>query len=76
MARFLAWDNGFPDYSELPSPQLFEGLAAYKAISLQIRDIFAEYTPIIEPLSLDEAPRGRAGRSSLGGVAALCACAF
>ncbi len=28
---------------------------AYEAISLQIRDIFAEYTPIIEPLSLDEA---------------------
>jgi len=28
---------------------------AYKAISLQIRDIFAAYTPIIEPLSLDEA---------------------
>ncbi len=28
---------------------------AYKAISLQIRDIFAEYTPIIEPLSFDEA---------------------
>src|ERR1700682_2702327 len=28
---------------------------AYKAISLQIRDVFAEYTPIIEPLSLDEA---------------------
>src|SRR5260370_21876295 len=27
----------------------------YKAISLQIRNIFAEYTPIIEPLSLDEA---------------------
>jgi len=27
----------------------------YKAISLQIRAIFAEYTPIIEPLSLDEA---------------------
>jgi DNA polymerase IV len=27
----------------------------YKAISLQIRQIFAEYTPIIEPLSLDEA---------------------
>jgi DNA polymerase-4 len=24
---------------------------AYKAISLQIREIFAEYTPIIEPLS-------------------------
>ncbi len=28
---------------------------AYKAISRQIREIFAEYTPIIEPLSLDEA---------------------
>src|SRR5512133_580545 len=28
---------------------------AYKAISLQIREIFAEYTPIIEPLSLEEA---------------------
>src|SRR5246127_239608 len=28
---------------------------AYKAISLRIREIFAAYTPIIEPLSLDEA---------------------
>ena len=28
---------------------------AYKEISQQIRAIFAEYTPIIEPLSLDEA---------------------
>jgi DNA polymerase-4 len=27
----------------------------YKAISLQLRQIFAEYTPVIEPLSLDEA---------------------
>lgn len=27
----------------------------YKSISLQIREIFAEHTPIIEPLSLDEA---------------------
>jgi DNA polymerase-4 len=27
----------------------------YKAISLQIREIFAAYTPTIEPLSLDEA---------------------
>jgi DNA polymerase-4 len=27
----------------------------YKEISLQIRQIFAEYTPLIEPLSLDEA---------------------
>ncbi|WP_281405052.1 DNA polymerase IV [Rhizobium sp. FKY42] len=27
----------------------------YKAVSQQIREIFAEYTPLIEPLSLDEA---------------------
>jgi DNA polymerase-4 len=27
----------------------------YKAVSLQIREIFAEYTALIEPLSLDEA---------------------
>ncbi|MBB3595983.1 DNA polymerase-4 [Rhizobium sp. BK529] len=27
----------------------------YKTVSQQIRDIFAEYTPLIEPLSLDEA---------------------
>jgi DNA polymerase-4 len=27
----------------------------YKAVSNQIREIFAEYTPLIEPLSLDEA---------------------
>jgi DNA polymerase IV len=27
----------------------------YKAVSLQIRAIFTAYTPIIEPLSLDEA---------------------
>ena len=27
----------------------------YKAVSLQIRETFAEHTPIIEPLSLDEA---------------------
>lgn len=27
----------------------------YRAISLQIREIFAEYTPLVEPLSLDEA---------------------
>jgi DNA polymerase-4 len=28
---------------------------AYRTVSLQIREIFADYTPIIEPLSLDEA---------------------
>lgn len=27
----------------------------YRSVSLQIREIFADYTPIIEPLSLDEA---------------------
>src|SRR6185437_5422776 len=27
----------------------------YKTVSFQIREVFAEYTPIIEPLSLDEA---------------------
>ena len=27
----------------------------YRAVSMQIREIFAEYTPLIEPLSLDEA---------------------
>jgi DNA polymerase-4 len=47
----------------------------YKAVSQQIRDIFAEHTPIIEPLSLDEAyldvtenlqniPLARGGRRS------------
>lgn len=33
-------------------PPRFE---VYKAVSRQIREIFAEYTPLIEPLSLDEA---------------------
>jgi DNA polymerase-4 len=27
----------------------------YKAVSMQIREIFAQYTPLIEPLSIDEA---------------------
>ncbi len=33
-------------------PPRFE---VYRAVSQQIREIFAEYTPLIEPLSLDEA---------------------
>ncbi|CAA2139020.1 DNA polymerase IV [Hyphomicrobium sp. ghe19] len=33
-------------------PPRFE---VYRAVSRQIREIFAEYTPLIEPLSLDEA---------------------
>ncbi|MBD8662355.1 DNA polymerase IV [Rhizobium sp. CFBP 8752] len=33
-------------------PPRFE---VYKSVSQQIREIFAEYTPLIEPLSLDEA---------------------
>ncbi len=33
-------------------PPRFE---VYKTVSRQIREIFAEYTPLIEPLSLDEA---------------------
>src|SRR5262245_30402349 len=55
----------FGVHSAMPSitakrkcPDLFfvkPRFGAYKAISLQIREIFAEYTPIIEPLSLDEA---------------------
>ena len=38
------------DHSQAKMPQF----DAYKAISLRIREIFAAYTPIIEPLSLDE----------------------
>jgi DNA polymerase-4 len=37
--------------ADLVSPR-FE---VYRAVSLQVRAIFADYTPLIEPLSLDEA---------------------
>src|ERR1700687_5069250 len=39
-----------PDFSFVP-PRF----GVYKAVSLQTREIFAEYTPLIEPLSLNEA---------------------
>ncbi|WP_454877548.1 DNA polymerase IV [Serratia inhibens] len=39
-----------------PHLRLLPGrMAAYKEASLHIREIFARYTPLIEPLSLDEA---------------------
>jgi DNA polymerase-4 len=37
----------------------------YRAVSRQIRAIFAHYTALIEPLSLDEAPLHRADRTAL-----------
>ena len=33
-------------------PPRFE---VYRAVSREVRDVFAEYTPLVEPLSLDEA---------------------
>jgi nucleotidyltransferase/DNA polymerase involved in DNA repair len=42
---------GEPERARLVKPRF----DVYKTVSLQIRAIFAEYTPIIEPLSLDEA---------------------
>ena len=41
----------------------------YAAISQQIRDIFHRYTPLVEPLSLDEAFLDVAGSEALFGVA-------
>jgi DNA polymerase IV len=40
---------------KVPRSDRRQAAVRYKAISVQIREIFAEYTPIIEPLSLDEA---------------------
>jgi nucleotidyltransferase/DNA polymerase involved in DNA repair len=38
----------------VPGPDLREiSFKVYKAISQQIGDIFAEHTPVIEPLSLN-----------------------
>ena len=41
----------------------------YRAVSAQIRAIFARYTPLIEPLSLDEAYLDLTGRLARGGSA-------
>ncbi|MBF0143069.1 MAG: DNA polymerase IV [Magnetococcales bacterium] len=48
-------------------------MGAYKAVSLQIREIFLEYTDLVEPLSLDEAfldvTRNKKGMASASRVA-------
>lgn len=41
----------------------------YRAVSAQIREIFARYTPVIEPLSLDEAYLDLTGRLAHGATA-------
>src|SRR5258708_25899753 len=38
-----------------PRSTLFPYTTLFRSVSLQIREIFAEYTHLIEPLSLDEA---------------------
>ncbi|MDO5643999.1 MAG: DNA polymerase IV [Paracoccus sp. (in: a-proteobacteria)] len=45
----------------------------YRAVSIQIREIFARYTPLIEPLSLDEAYLDLTGRLAPGQTATATA---
>ncbi len=45
----------------------------YRAVSTQIREIFADYTDLIEPLSLDEAYLDVSGKSHCRGSASLMA---
>ncbi|MFD1797436.1 DNA polymerase IV [Paracoccus aurantiacus] len=45
----------------------------YRAVSAQIREIFARYTPLIEPLSLDEAYLDLTGRLRAGMTATATA---
>jgi impB/mucB/samB family len=44
--------------AKVPRSDLRQAAVRYKAISMRIREIFAAYTPIIEPLALDEAYLG------------------
>lgn len=48
-------------------------MAAYKEASLHIREIFARYTPLIEPLSLDEAYLDVSDCTACSGSATLIA---
>ncbi|PVF11761.1 DNA polymerase IV, partial [Yersinia pestis] len=48
-------------------------MAAYKEASQHIREIFARYTPLIEPLSLDEAYLDVSDSLACGGSATLIA---
>lgn len=48
-------------------------MAAYKEASLHIREIFARYTPLIEPLSLDEAYLDVTNSTQCNGSATLIA---
>jgi DNA polymerase-4 len=57
-----------------PHLKLLPGrMAAYKEASLHIREIFARYTPLIEPLSLDEAYLDVTDCSQCNGSATLIA---